>query len=66
MIHSIPFFKSKINGIQEQEQCTIELFDANHCPGSAMFLIKGYFGCYFLTGDFRFSPSMVGRKTIKI
>lgn len=41
------------------EQMTVTMFDANHCPGSAMFLFEGYFGKILYTGDFRFHQDMI-------
>ncbi|CAA2981385.1 5 exonuclease Apollo [Olea europaea subsp. europaea] len=31
--------------------------DANHCPGSLMYLFRGEFGCMLYTGDFRWEKS---------
>ena len=36
-----------------QVNITVTAIDANHCPGSAMFLFEGYFGRILYTGDFR-------------
>uniref|UniRef100_UPI00358F6CA6 5' exonuclease Apollo isoform X1 n=2 Tax=Myxine glutinosa TaxID=7769 RepID=UPI00358F6CA6 len=41
------------------ETITVTLIDANHCPGSVMFLFEGYFGTILYTGDFRFSSAML-------
>ncbi|KAJ1138745.1 hypothetical protein NDU88_005126 [Pleurodeles waltl] len=51
---------------------TVTLIDANHCPGSVMFLFEGYFGTILYTGDFRYSPQIFQepplnhRKTIDV
>ncbi|KAM3841878.1 5' exonuclease Apollo isoform 2-T2 [Vipera latastei] len=37
---------------------TVTLIDANHCPGSVMFLFEGYFGAILYTGDFRYNANM--------
>ncbi|CAL8368413.1 unnamed protein product [Lota lota] len=42
-----------------KERLTVTLIDANHCPGSVMFLFQGYFGSILYTGDFRYAPSML-------
>ncbi|XP_026530933.1 5' exonuclease Apollo isoform X2 [Notechis scutatus] len=41
-----------------RETMTVTLIDANHCPGSVMFLFEGYFGVILYTGDFRYTPNM--------
>ena len=38
---------------QGQETMSVTLIDANHCPGSVMFIFEGYFGKILYTGDFR-------------
>nr|XP_033773790.1 5' exonuclease Apollo isoform X2 [Geotrypetes seraphini] len=42
-----------------KETMTVTLIDANHCPGSVMFLFEGYFGTILYTGDFRYTPEML-------
>ena len=37
---------------------SVTLNDANHCPGSVMFMFEGEFGRVFCTGDFRYHDSM--------
>lgn len=35
-----------------KEKLTVTLIDANHCPGSVMFLFQGYFGTILYTGQY--------------
>lgn len=35
-----------------KETMTVTLIDANHCPGSVMFLFQGYFGSILYTGQY--------------
>lgn len=49
-----------------QETMTVTLIDANHCPGSVMFLFEGYFGTILYTGDFRYMPSMLKEPALKL
>ncbi|XP_060628579.2 5' exonuclease Apollo [Anolis sagrei] len=48
-----------------KETMTVTLIDANHCPGSVMFLFEGYFGVILYTGDFRYSPNMQQEEALK-
>ncbi|XP_067414864.1 5' exonuclease Apollo [Emydura macquarii macquarii] len=44
---------------------TVTLIDANHCPGSVMFLFEGCFGVILYTGDFRYTPTMLQEPALK-
>ena len=41
-----------------EENMTVTVIEANHCPGAVMFLFDGYFGRILYTGDFRYEPWM--------
>lgn len=49
-----------------RETMTVTLIDANHCPGSVMFLFEGYFGTILYTGDFRYIPSMLKEPALRV
>ncbi|KAF7314231.1 DRMBL domain-containing protein [Mycena kentingensis (nom. inval.)] len=42
--------------LSDTEKVAITLLDANHCPGSVMFLVQGEHGAILHTGDFRAEP----------
>ncbi|XP_029429530.1 5' exonuclease Apollo-like [Rhinatrema bivittatum] len=48
-----------------KETLTVTLINANHCPGSVMFLFEGYFGTILYTGDFRYTPDMLRWSPLK-
>ncbi|XP_060080608.1 5' exonuclease Apollo-like [Ylistrum balloti] len=43
------------------EKMLVTVFDANHCPGSVMYLFEGYFGRILHTGDFRLCDNMMSQ-----
>eukprot|EP00794_Sanderia_malayensis_P007558 gene7558-8395_t len=43
----------------ENDSFIVTMFDANHCPGSVMFLFEGKFGRIFYTADFRCVENML-------
>ena len=45
---------------------TVTTIDANHCPGSAMFLFEGYFGRILYTGDFRYTDKKKKKKLLGV
>ncbi|PIL22723.1 hypothetical protein GSI_15416 [Ganoderma sinense ZZ0214-1] len=42
--------------LNDDEEVTITLLDANHCPGAVMFLVEGSKGSVLHTGDLRVEP----------
>ncbi|XP_076975954.1 5' exonuclease Apollo [Tamandua tetradactyla] len=48
-----------------RQTMTVTLIDANHCPGSVMFLFEGYFGTILYTGDFRYTPAMLKEPALR-
>ncbi|XP_075709955.1 5' exonuclease Apollo [Rhinoderma darwinii] len=57
--HMLPLDNSGI------ETVSVTLIDANHCPGSVMFLFEGYFGTVLYTADFRYDPVMLACPPLK-
>ncbi|XP_067863408.1 5' exonuclease Apollo [Heptranchias perlo] len=59
-IHPLEVGESHLLNLDEvgKETMTVTLIDANHCPGSVMFLFDGYFGTVLYTADFRYTPTM--------
>jgi DNA cross-link repair 1B protein len=49
----------------KKEVMHLTLIDANHCPGSVMFLMEGYFGVHLHTGDFRYDSKMLEIEILK-
>ena len=48
-----------------KETMTVTLIDANHCPGSVMFIFEGYFGNILYTGDFRYCDRFTRQSALK-
>ncbi|XP_054264729.1 uncharacterized protein LOC128987747 [Macrosteles quadrilineatus] len=44
---------------------SVTLLEANHCPGSVMFLFQGTFGNILYTGHFRYSPTILDHPMLK-
>ncbi|XP_028590367.2 5' exonuclease Apollo [Podarcis muralis] len=66
-IHPLEVGDSHVLALDEmqRETMTVTLIDANHCPGSVMFLFEGYFGVILYTGDFRYTPSLQQEPALK-
>lgn len=66
-IHPLEVGESYVLALDEigRETMTVTLIDANHCPGSVMFLFEGYFGVILYTGDFRYTRNMQQEPALK-
>lgn len=62
----IPIEIDPTTAIDIGDGTSVTVFDANHCPGSAMFLFRRKGESAFYTGDFRYDPKMTLPDTIKI
>ncbi|KAL5501731.1 hypothetical protein ACEPAH_8991 [Sanghuangporus vaninii] len=60
LIRAMPLHVPTKVEISNNEWVTVTLIDANHCPGSVMFLIQGSKGDILHTGDFRAEPIFIG------
>eukprot|EP01130_Rhizamoeba_saxonica_P006450 TRINITY_DN2567_c0_g1_i1.p1 TRINITY_DN2567_c0_g1~~TRINITY_DN2567_c0_g1_i1.p1 ORF type:complete len:251 (-),score=37.71 TRINITY_DN2567_c0_g1_i1:791-1543(-) len=57
--HKIMFIPcTSDNSEEDQDFVYVTFLPANHCPGSVMILLEGYFGKYLHTGDFRYNNDM--------
>ncbi|CAE8600822.1 unnamed protein product, partial [Polarella glacialis] len=52
-VHRLPLGEVDASSAGEQLELEVTLVDANHVPGSVMFVFSGYFGNVLYTGDFR-------------
>ncbi|XP_069689365.1 uncharacterized protein [Periplaneta americana] len=56
--------RSYIIKLPRNGEMSVTLIDANHCPGSVMFLFQGFFGTMLYTGDFRYDPVMLENQAL--
>ncbi|XP_041346696.1 5' exonuclease Apollo-like [Gigantopelta aegis] len=47
------------NDDEDASYIAVSVIDANHCPGSVMFLFEGSFGKILHTGDFRYKSELI-------
>lgn len=68
LIHELELNKEHLIPLDEEskEMLTVTPINANHCPGSVMFLFSGYFGNILYTGDFRYSTNLLDGITLPI
>ncbi|CAG7833714.1 unnamed protein product [Allacma fusca] len=58
--------KLQLNKVYVIQGTEVVLVDANHCPGSVMFILRLPNGTTYLhTGDFRFTPEMLTNKYLQ-
>lgn len=67
LVVGLPLDESVIVNLDEagKETMTVTLVDANHCPGSVMFIFEGYFGKILYTGDFRYCERLTTHSAIQ-
>lgn len=67
LVVGLPLDECLIINLDEtgQETMTVTLVDANHCPGSVMFIFEGYFGKILYTGDCRFCDRFTSHSAIQ-
>ena len=67
LVVGLPLYEPVTINLDEvgRETMTVTLVDANHCPGSVMFIFEGYFGRILYTGDFRFCDRLLKYSAIK-
>ncbi|KAK1246195.1 hypothetical protein MKX07_005264 [Trichoderma sp. CBMAI-0711] len=63
VIKPLPLESPTVIELQPGKYIQVTLFDANHCPGSAMFLIEGQGKAILYTGDIRSEPWFVNAIT---
>ena len=67
LVVGLPLDECVIINLDEagKETMTVTLIDANHCPGSVMFIFEGYFGKILYTGDFRYCERLTTHSAIQ-